>query len=133
MKAVFLTNSEIETLKVALCKSNNKTTQKVLEKIERADSYKTNYSDILHHAAKEAHHEVLAYFRKNKVNTVSFDIQICIVGESWIKNIFTEDGYIFAQCSGTEVHDISYSDTLYPIINFLRKQKKTIYYNISDE
>ena len=127
MKTVFFTNVEIKNLKEILSHSDDFLAQKLLLKVEKTDACETKYSDVTFQICVEAHREIVAYFKKYKIRGLDIKPQDCHLGKGWLRGVSIDDNYIIAQSHDDDViYDLSYSDALFPLVDYLRAQEKKI-------
>lgn len=124
MKALFLNAKEIRALKEYLAQSDEDCCHAILQKVEKAESRETKYGDVIFHIYKEAHQEIVSFFRQNKIEHLDFPKCLYITKESRLDSLHIENYSIYAKCMDGESYDISYSDSLPFITEYLRTLKK---------
>lgn len=126
MKTIFLTDNETKILKKHLACSDKTCIRSILAKVEKARTRKTSYEEVCYNLKKEAHKEVIAYFRTQHIKCLDYNNCLYAVPQARIISIKMENHGIYADCSNGRCYDISYSDTLFPVIEYLRKSAKNI-------
>lgn len=121
MKTIFLTDNEIKTLKDHLACSHETCVRNILAKVEKAETRNTSYEEVCYHLKREAHQEVIAYFQTRHIERLDYSDCLYAVPQARIISIKIENSGIYADCSDGNNYDISYSDTLFPVTEYLRK------------
>ena len=124
MKTIFLTDNEIKILKKHLTCPDKTCIRSILAKVEKVETRKTSYEEVYYHLKKEAHQEVIAYFRAQHIKRLDYNKCLYVVPQARIISIKIDNYGIYADCSNGKGYDISYSDSLFPIIKYLRKSAK---------
>ncbi len=124
MKVLFLNAEDIRVLKEFLAQSDEDCCRNIRQKIEKAEKKETKYGDVIFHVYKEAHQEIVSFFRTNKIEHLDFPKCLYITKESKLISLHIDNYGIYAKCMDGESYDISYSDKLPFITEYLRTLKK---------
>lgn len=121
MKTILFSNTELKMIKNSLASSNNESYNKIMHKIEKAEANKTDYDDVIFDVLRQAHEEVLYFFKKHHITELNFTGSLYITRNSYLDKIVVEEGLIIGYCTNSQTFDISYSSTLTFIIKYIRE------------
>lgn len=123
MKALFLKDTELIILKHLLSESENKCYYSILNKVVKAEKQRTCYRNLISQIRAEVFREVSLFFERNLIEKLIYN-GILTIGNTRLRYLYLADGNIIGECEDGSKHDISYSDKLFFIVDFLRKRDK---------